>query len=103
MYQLTGRKRRDSSSGFAVGLIVGALLGGAAALLWAPASGDETRKVLRRNARRLSERGRDALGEISDDAERAARRLARQGRKYAARTRDAAGDLIDESRRYTSR
>lgn len=103
MYGLSERNRHETSKGFAAGLIVGALLGGAAALLWAPASGDETRKVLRRNARRLSERGRDAISDIGEDAERTARRLARQGRKYAARTRDAAGDLLDEGRRYTQR
>ncbi len=103
MYGRSGRNRDSSATGLAVGLIVGALLGGAAALLWAPASGDETRKLLRRNARRLQERGRDAMGDFGDDAGRTARRLAREGRKFAAQTRDAAGDLLDEGRRYTRR
>ncbi len=70
----------DKTQGFAVGILVGAMLGAAAALLFAPASGDETRRVLRRKASRLSARSREALGNVAEDAERAARRLARRAR-----------------------
>lgn len=89
----------DNSKGFALGMIVGALLGASAALLLAPASGDETRRVLRRKAGRLSERGGNTLGHVAEDAERAARQLARRGRKAAIRARDAAEALIDQGRR----
>ena len=70
----------DNTQGFAIGILVGALLGAGAALLFAPASGDETRRVLRRKASRLSARGSEALGNVVEDAERAARRLARRAR-----------------------
>ena len=91
----------DNSNGFTFGIIVGALIGASAALLLAPASGDETRRVLRRKAHRLSERGGHTLGHVAEDAERAARQLARRSRKAAVRARDAAEALIDQGRRQT--
>ena len=97
-----GNRDADNTKGFALGMIVGALLGAGAALLLAPASGDETRRVLRRNARRLSARGSNTLGHVAEDAERAARQLARRGRKAAIRARDAAEALIDEGRRHST-
>ncbi len=99
-----GRGRNnDDARGFAVGMIVGALLGAGAALLFAPASGDDTRRLLRRKARRLSDRGGAAIGHIAEDAERTARQLARRGRKAAMRARSAAEELIEEGRRSSWR
>lgn len=67
------------AQGFGVGLLIGALVGAGAALLLAPASGDETRKLLRRGARRVYARGGEVLNDTWDDAERRARRLAKRG------------------------
>jgi len=72
----------DSSAraqGFGVGLLIGALVGAGAALLLAPASGGDTRKVLRSGAKRVYARGGDMLVDTWDDAERRARRLAKRG------------------------
>jgi gas vesicle protein len=41
---------RDSDTGFFAGLIVGALIGAAVALLYAPQSGEETRRVVKEKA-----------------------------------------------------
>ena len=64
---------RDGGMGigaFALGLAVGA----AAALLWAPASGEETRARLKREARRASERARELGGDVAQQfTERAER------------------------------
>ncbi len=38
---------RDSDTGFFAGLIVGALIGAAVGLLYAPQSGEETRRVVK--------------------------------------------------------
>ncbi|MCX6005859.1 MAG: YtxH domain-containing protein [Chloroflexi bacterium] len=38
---------RDSSAGFFAGLIIGALIGAAVGLLYAPQSGEETRRVVK--------------------------------------------------------
>lgn len=73
---------RDGSAraqGFGVGLLIGALVGAGAALLLAPASGGETRRVLRSGAKRVYARGGDMLVDTWDDAERRARRLAKRG------------------------
>ena len=40
----------DTSTGFMSGLIVGALIGAVIALLYAPQSGEETRRVVREKA-----------------------------------------------------
>lgn len=67
------------AQGFGVGLLIGALVGAGAALLLAPASGIETRKSLRKGAKRVYSRSGEVLGDTWDDAERRARRLAKRG------------------------
>ncbi len=54
---------RDGGNGglrtFAAGLIIGALVGAGIALLVAPSSGEETRRLIARRARRLAADARD--------------------------------------------
>lgn len=52
------------------GIAIGALLGAAAALLTAPQSGEDTRRALTRQSRRLARRGRDMLGDLGDEFRR---------------------------------
>jgi len=72
-----------------VGVLVGAALGAGAALLMAPASGEETRAALKRGARRLQRQGARAFEDLWDEADHRARRVARsawrRGRDAAAR------------------
>lgn len=72
-----------------LGVLVGAALGAGAALLLAPASGEETRAQLRRGARRLQRQGARVLEDLWDEADFRARRVARtawrRGRDAAAR------------------
>ena len=64
---------------FAAGIAVGAVLGAAAALLMAPATGEETRHSISRRVRRL--RGDDDVwDELAEELERAA---AERGEKAA--------------------
>jgi gas vesicle protein len=72
---------RDPTS-FFTGLALGALLGAGLALLFAPASGEETRRVVRRRARGLSHQAAEGL----EDARDATRRLLRD-KKEALRAR----------------
>ena len=66
-----------------LGLLIGAVLGAGAALLMAPAKGEDTRRQLRRGARRLYASGGDAMSDWWEDTDRAARRLMRRQIKRA--------------------
>jgi YtxH-like protein len=57
---------------FTAGIAVGAVLGAAVALLFAPASGEETRHSLRRRVRGDSNDYDDVWGELAAELERAA-------------------------------
>jgi len=56
-----------SSSNTLLAFAVGALVGAAVALLYAPASGEETRRAIRRKARA----GKDRLSDLRDTVESA--------------------------------
>ncbi len=58
--------REDGNSGvrtFAAGLLIGALVGAGIALLVAPSSGEETRRMIARRARRLARDARSRYDE----------------------------------------
>jgi gas vesicle protein len=86
-----------------LGLLLGAALGAGMALLFAPQSGETTRRQLRRGARKLYRQGGGVVTDWWDETERGARQLSRQGmrrgRKAASRlrerVRDRARDLAD--------
>ncbi|MBC8089245.1 MAG: YtxH domain-containing protein [Phycisphaerae bacterium] len=101
-----GRSHSDESEGvrmLGIGLLVGAVVGATAALLMAPARGTETRRLLKRNARRLAKRSGGVLEDTWTDAERAARVGLKRARKQAAvaraAARDVARDVADSGRR----
>ena len=82
------QEERDSATrmqGIGLGLVIGAMLGAGAALLFAPAAGEETRKRLARRAQRAVARGEDVLEDAWEATERRARRLAKQGAQAASR------------------
>jgi gas vesicle protein len=99
MFNSVTRDRGDRMDGrsLGLGLLIGAAIGAGAALLMAPASGEQTRRQLRRNARRLAAQGGDTLSTLWDDADESARRFARrgmtEGRKAAVRVRERARDV----------
>ena len=57
---------RGSARPFAAGLLLGALVGAGIALLFAPQSGVETRRMLRRRARHLADEATDKFDDIKD-------------------------------------
>jgi gas vesicle protein len=81
----------DESSGgnalpmFLLGLGLGAALG----ILFAPQSGDDTRRVLRKKARTLKQLAEDKLEELTDSA-------GKKGRALREAVADAAADLGDD-------
>ena len=57
---------KDSSTGFFTGLLVGAVIGGAVALLYAPQSGPETRKLVKEKALDVKDKAAKAVGKIKE-------------------------------------
>lgn len=66
---------------FTVGLVLGALIGAGVALLVAPQSGEDTRRLIRKKARRLAHDARDRYDDIKDRV-----------REVRTRARDAIAD-----------
>ena len=86
-----------------IGLLVGAILGAASALLLAPASGEDTRRAIATRARKAYHDGSELVEESWEDAERAARKAARAGmrraRRQAARLRDLGEETVANGRK----
>jgi gas vesicle protein len=62
--------RRWDTGSFVTGLLIGAALGAGVALLLAPASGEETRRVIRRKARSVGDEVGDGWISARDEARR---------------------------------
>jgi gas vesicle protein len=87
-------------------LLVGAALGATVALLYAPQSGDHTRKLIARKARKgrdlvveqggdMIDKGRELVVEHGGDLIEKGRGLYKQGRRVA----DEAANLVERGRR----
>ena len=87
-------------------LLVGAALGASVALLYAPQSGDHTRKLIARKAKKgrdlvmehggdLMDKGRDFIDEHGNDLMEKGRGLYKQGKRVA----DEAANLVERGRR----
>jgi len=59
---------------FAAGLILGALIGAGVALLFAPQSGAETRRIIRKRARHLAADASDRFDDVKNRIQKARRR-----------------------------
>jgi gas vesicle protein len=75
------REQAGSFGAFAAGLMLGAVLGAGVALLMAPHTGDEARRLLGRRARRIGVRVADRVDDLRDDIRRGARKGERRLRK----------------------
>lgn len=91
---------------FVTGLTIGLLIGSGVALLLAPQSGEVTRKMIEKRARRVggdvSDRWEDLRDELDLLARRGRKRMRRglkRGRWSATRGRWKAEDLVDRGRR----
>ena len=74
---------RDNTGNFMVAFVMGALTGAAVALLFAPASGEETREYLGQKAREGKAKARDAMD---------------QGREYYNSQRDNLATAVERGR-----
>ncbi|MFC2068293.1 YtxH domain-containing protein [Chloroflexota bacterium] len=66
---------KDTTSGFGIGLIVGATIGLAVGFLYAPKPGRETRKLLREKAEKTAEQAKEAAEKAKEAAIAAEKRV----------------------------
>jgi len=93
----TGANEGTGNGGFGsftLGLLVGALVGGAVAMIYAPASGEETRDVLRAKGREATNAARDTA---SDLTERTNTLYARSKKKFEE-ARSTVEDAVKEGK-----
>lgn len=68
----------NNTIGFGIGLLAGAIIGGAVALLYAPSSGKDTRRFIKKKAEEavdiVKEEAGDVVGTIKDAASEASRK-----------------------------
>ncbi|HEY6828664.1 MAG TPA: YtxH domain-containing protein [Gemmatimonadaceae bacterium] len=81
---------RNSPAIFAAGIAVGIAVGAGVALLFAPQSGADTRRLIARRGRRLGRRGRDAWGDLAYELKSAAKRRRKAWRDRRERRREEA-------------
>ena len=74
---------KDNSGSLMVAFVIGALTGAAVALLFAPATGEETRELIGQKAREGQARAREAMD---------------QGRDYYQRQRDTVVSAVERGR-----
>ncbi len=93
----TGSDDRSGSglAGFAMGVVFGALLGAAFALLYAPDRGDRTRRELKRRINRLREDAEEGLDRAGERARRELKRRRRRLEEGLDRAGDKARDMLD--------
>lgn len=85
-----GMPSRNSPAIFAAGIAVGIAVGAGVALLFAPQSGADTRRLIARRGRRLGRRGRDAWGDLAYELKSAAKRRRKAWRDRRERRREEA-------------
>jgi gas vesicle protein len=83
-----------SAGAVMMAFMAGAAVGAAVALLWAPASGEETRDYLGQRARE----GRDRAAEAAREGRERAAEAAREGRELLNRQRDSVTSAFERVR-----
>ncbi|HEX9166994.1 MAG TPA: YtxH domain-containing protein [Gemmatimonadales bacterium] len=78
--------------------VVGAALGAGLALLFAPASGEETRRRLRREAGKLKDRAEDVIDDLSYEYDRVREDVEEKVDEVKEKVTGAARSLVDEAR-----
>ena len=65
----------ESGRDFAVGFLIGAMVGGALGILYAPKAGRETRTLLKEKVEEVPEKGKEIAEKAMEAAEKATQRL----------------------------
>lgn len=89
----------EGKGGFVLGLLVGSLVGAAIAILMAPQSGEDTRKVLREKAGQAGVKAKDFAGDVRIRASELADEVKDRACDLANDFKERAGDLIEKGRK----
>lgn len=89
---MSDRSGGDFGSFFS-GLLMGGIIGAAVALLMAPQSGEETRKLIRERGIELYDKGEEALEKAATEARTRADELTKMAREQATELRGRAEQL----------
>ena len=87
----------ERSSGIGL-FVLGAALGAGLALLFAPASGEETRRRIRRGAGKLKDRAEDVLDDLSYEYDRVREDVEETVDEVKEKVTGAARSLVEEAR-----
>jgi len=74
-------ERKISLGAFFIGIAVGAVLAGGAAMLFAPKSGKETRDLIKSRANQAGQMVQQRMGDIKDKARRVAQTMRSETKK----------------------
>ena len=70
---------KDKAIGFGIGLLVGAVIGGVIALLYAPKTGEETRQLIKDKATKVVDTVKEATSGVIDTVKESASEASRKG------------------------
>jgi gas vesicle protein len=70
---------KDKAIGFGIGLLVGAVIGGVIALLYAPKTGKETRQLIKDKATKVVDTVKEATDGVIDTVKESASEVSRKG------------------------
>lgn len=87
--------RHEGRKGFIIGTLLGGVLGGVTALLFAPKSGDKLRKDLARKYNDVSDKTKELIDGVSDQA----KELVEKAREIAEDAKDAADCFFKDKKR----
>jgi gas vesicle protein len=89
-------KGSREGGGFLTGLVIGAAVGAVVALLFAPASGEETRRLVRRRAKAIERQAASAWMAERDAARHALRRRRKQLKEKVQAVADRADEVLGD-------
>jgi gas vesicle protein len=92
--EVVAQGRGWDPTSFLTGILVGAAVGAGLALLFAPGSGDETRRLIRRRARAVTDDAAEGLVSARDEARQALREKKEALRHRLARGIERAGEEL---------
>ena len=97
-YAPRGMSSKKSTAYLAAGIAIGIAVGAGVAILFAPQSGADTRRLIARRGRRLGQRGRDAWDDLADELKSAAKRRRKAWRERRERRREERDERAERER-----